>query len=426
MITNKIRKIAVWCAFTALIWAGTLIPISLEVNAKTHKHVHKTSASKPTTKSKPAANIIHNSRTLSGFYDKLRSLQSGEPKVVTILHIGDSHIQAGFLTRTIRDGLQQRFGNAGRGLVFPYGVAKTHGPLDTKSQSNIPWKAQFSPSAIHNYPTGIMGISITSEHPDGTIDVWLVPRDSDDRTFTKVTVLHDRRENAFRLSLVNLNDNGTASSSEDDNPYASAFNVSPTNKIRLVTAKTDEPEHYAAIYGISLENGRSGILYHEAGVNGGSYASVNSSEYLGAHLSVLRPDLIVISLGTNDVNQKTFDTDTLGVEINKVLATVRNALPLSAILITTPGDFGKSRNKLVKERLRAARNIITRQCRDHSIAWWDFNGVMGGTYAIDTWRRQGLAQADMVHLNKAGYEAEGALFLSAFLDGYREHEHRVE
>jgi lysophospholipase L1-like esterase len=375
---------------------------------------------------KSTVNIIHNKQTLTDFYRKLFILEHGESQVVSILHIGDSHVQAGFLTKTIRDGLQQAFGNAGRGLVFPYAVARTNGPLDVKSQSNVHWKAQFSPSMVRIRPTGVMGISITSEQPDGAIDLWLVPKDSSDGAFIKATVFHDHKEDAFRIFLINSNNSSIVHSIGEDSSYSSSFDISSSNSIRLVMTKTDESERYATIYGISLENGRRGVLYHDAGVNGRSYTSLNGSVYLGPHLSILKPDLVIISLGTNDVNQKDFDPTTLRSEIEKTFVTIKNTLPHTAILVATPGDFGKSRNKLVKERLHEARRILIQLCEDHQVAYWDFNRVMGGPYSIDTWQRRGLVQADMVHLNRSGYQAQGELFLSAFLNGYMEYQRRVK
>jgi lysophospholipase L1-like esterase len=420
MIKRTMGKMAIYRMFVVCAWLIIVAFASQTLHAKPQNQSHGRASGTP------SANVIQNSQTLSGFYGKLLNLGHGEPQVVSILHIGDSHIQAGFLTSTIRNGLQQIFGNAGRGLVFPYTVARTNGPLDTKSQSNVRWTAQFSPSMVRIRPTGIMGISITSEHPDAEIDMWLLPREVDDGVITRATIFHDRQEDAFRLLLVDSDDHSIAPSEGEESPYSSSFNISPSRNIRLVMTKTDKSEHYTTLYGISLENGRKGILYHDAGVNGGSYTSVNGSDYFGPHLSILNSDLVIVSLGTNDVNQKTFDPDALRIEIDRTLTTMKQVLPRSAILITTPGDFGRSKNKLVRDRLREARKILIQLCRDHRIAYWDFNGVMGGPYSIDSWYRRGLVQSDMVHLNKAGYHAEGELFLSALLNGYKEYQQRVE
>ena len=83
------------------------------------------------------ANYIHYKEQLSPFFEKLRQLKNGEISRLHILHIGDSHLQAGFLPGELRYLLQATFGNAGRGLVFPYQIAKTNAPFDIRTESNI-------------------------------------------------------------------------------------------------------------------------------------------------------------------------------------------------------------------------------------------------------------------------------------------------
>ena len=63
--------------------------------------------------------FLGDKKALKPFYEKLLELRSGLRQTVTIYQIGDSHIQAGYFSGTARTSLQQYFGNAGRGLVFP-------------------------------------------------------------------------------------------------------------------------------------------------------------------------------------------------------------------------------------------------------------------------------------------------------------------
>ena len=61
------------------------------------------------------------------------------PRVVAMVHIGDSHVQAGFLTEAVRLPLQRRFGDAGRGLVVPLKLAKTNEPRDYSVVADGSW-----------------------------------------------------------------------------------------------------------------------------------------------------------------------------------------------------------------------------------------------------------------------------------------------
>ena len=80
-----------------------------------------------------AQNKIINAQSLRGFYMEVSDLSSArDKKVVSIVHIGDSHIQANYITGMVRNLFQDDFGNAGRGLVFPYRLANSYGPNDVK------------------------------------------------------------------------------------------------------------------------------------------------------------------------------------------------------------------------------------------------------------------------------------------------------
>lgn len=62
--------------------------------------------------------VISNDSSLNNFFKKLDLLEKGQIDRLNIIHVGNSHTQAGFITGEIRNILQNRFGNAGRGLVF--------------------------------------------------------------------------------------------------------------------------------------------------------------------------------------------------------------------------------------------------------------------------------------------------------------------
>ena len=89
-----------------------------------------------------ASNSIYNSNALLPFFQSLKRLESLEENQVSILHFGDSHIQADGFSGVVRTELQKKYGSAGRGLVFPYRLAKTNHPRDLYSQTNALWQAK--------------------------------------------------------------------------------------------------------------------------------------------------------------------------------------------------------------------------------------------------------------------------------------------
>ena len=63
-------------------------------------------------------------------------------EVLSVVHIGDSHIQAEIGTSVTRELLQLDFGNAGRGLLSPLRLSGTNQPTDYAIESGSTWTAE--------------------------------------------------------------------------------------------------------------------------------------------------------------------------------------------------------------------------------------------------------------------------------------------
>ena len=83
-----------------------------------------------------SAQKIENAENLAPFFDKLNKNES----VTNVLFIGDSHIQSGHISEYLRKKFQNKYGNAGRGTVFPYPLANSNGAIDFTAYSNQAWQ----------------------------------------------------------------------------------------------------------------------------------------------------------------------------------------------------------------------------------------------------------------------------------------------
>ena len=105
-------------------------------------------------------NSLYNAKVLKPFFGKLKLLQSTKTGKINIVHIGDSHIQGDLMTNKIRKILQQKFGNAGRGLVFPYQLARTNGSYNERFKSNRTWESYRNIYPVKSNPIGLCGIGL--------------------------------------------------------------------------------------------------------------------------------------------------------------------------------------------------------------------------------------------------------------------------
>ena len=244
---------------------------------------------------------------LESFYNKLNKLsqfqrQTGNkkgstPNIVSIMHIGDSHIQAGFLSVTIMNRLQQHFGSAGRGLIFPLKLARTNEPYDYLIRSESKWNKSLCVQSIHKIPMGLGGLSIETDDEQFTFEIRASVGNNDtDHSFNKVTVFH--HEKAPELVVADL---GIDFHSEKSKyPFASVINLDKwVNNLHLTSTVRSENDS-AIYYGFNLENGKSGILYHAVGLNGAQFRHYASVQDFAQQMTILAPQLFIFSLGTNE------------------------------------------------------------------------------------------------------------------------------
>ena len=75
------------------------------------------------------------------------------------------------------------------------------------------------------------------------------------------------------------------------------FSTAPLDKIVVVP---NQEINEFALNGLVLENDNSGVLYHSIGVNGAKASDFNKFPLFYEQLPALHPDLVIVSLGTNE------------------------------------------------------------------------------------------------------------------------------
>jgi lysophospholipase L1-like esterase len=173
------------------------------------------------------------------------------------------------------------------------------------------------------------------------------------------------------------------------------------------------------LLGVELLTGRPGVVYDELGLNGAELTDLErwNPALRGALLAGTKPDLIVLAYGTNDMGMAVSAQPGYEQRVEKLLQAFRRDSG-APILVVGPLDrLGKRRRQ--RAALAAGADWIIRTLaqasRETGCAFWDARGAMGGYGAILKWRRAGLAQADLVHLNGAGYQKLGDLMTDALL-----------
>ena len=346
---------------------------------------------------------------INTFYNKLVTLKVLDSGQINIVHIGDSHIQAGLLTGEVRNALQQIFGNAGRGLVFPYQLAKSNAPDDINSYSNVIWQYNRLVHSDDAVPCGITGFGIQNNQYNATVNMSL----SSDGNFKTLKFFTDDAPSSW---IVKTGTNITDTLFINNNDRLLCHQVNLQNSTNSFSLSLLSPDTVHAFYGVALENGHAGIVYHTIGVNGARYDQYNNAPLFWKQLPALKADLYIISMGTNEAQASSMDEDGFIKQVNLFLLQLKKASPNAAVLITTAADSYKGRryNKILQQ----LNNTLFKYCSQHHIAFWDLYRITNGYGAAHNWLKKGLMNNDRVHFKPEGYRLQGQLLVTALLQGY--------
>ena len=359
-----------------------------------------TMLAQPSGINESANRILLNGDNWSGVIEMVANLSDGAK--FNIVHIGDSHVQPGIISDEVRKALQAKYGNGGRGLICPLGLAKTNPPSDfeMKSTSSISLSSKL---LSRSKPAGMGMTGVAVKFAGGATTLKLRTKQAGDE-FNRITLFHTPGE-AFAVSL-----NGIALQGNEVSPTATEYvlqGLADTASLRL--------KGNAALFGARLLNDNSGVVVDCIGNNGATYSSYVRIDGFASQLKDLNPQLVIISLGTNEAfgNYSTLESN-----IDKLVSSIAKECPDAKFLLTTPLETHKKGGKgyVIQTGVADVRDIIMNYGKTHNIPVWDFYTVAGGKGAASRWLSVKYMSSDHLHLLAKGYQFMGDLMSKALLD----------
>lgn len=343
------------------------------------------------------------------FLGKLHRLQTGKgDSALTIVHIGDSHIQMGYFSGEVRNALQAQFGGQGIGIFFPNSLCSGYNPLGLDISSPSNWQCEKITSPDPVIPLGIVGMGMKSSDPLSTINISFKGKKEKVRTFT---IFHENVQQTHEITC--------------DNGQVATHNLNGRSSVTIVTLSeetdtafihfknTDGGKMPMIVYGISVNSPiAKGINYNTFGVSGGQYKYfAKNTPLLAEQLEALKPDLVIVSLGSNDSYDKKLTAEEYRDMVRSFVLKLKAASPGTEIILTTPPDTQFKDSKPV------SGNIVYQGILDAGkqagCTVWDFYNVMGGYGSVKRWKKQKLGNKDGLHLTSEGYYLQGQLFTLA-------------
>lgn len=360
----------------------------------------------------------YSSSAIVPFFEKLKN---SDKKKVSILHIGDSHIQTDIGTGTTRNLLQSIFGYGGRGMVFPYQAAGTHSAYDYYSEVYGKWASSKNVELKPKLNIGISGITVFTN--DSTAGFKLIFRRhyySIQPDFRKLKIYcHKGNESFdFKVKAGNTGEWISANCSADSTlPYVEVLLPKASDTITLMVQKTKANQKYFELYGVDIESVEDkGILYTSVGINGAGYHSFFNQNLMAEQLKALHPDLIIFDLGINDFFRGAFNYQYIMSSLNKAIEVFRTNCPDASIMLPNAQDiYFRGVNIANCSDYSTLTRLIS---KEQNVVLYDYYNVSGGRYSMLNWSKTGLSQRDRTHLSFKGYKVKGELYCNAILNSY--------
>lgn len=366
------------------------------------------------------------SASFERFFGKLDSVLFFGEGNLNIVHIGGSHVQAGTLTRRLRNDLLSLRPalDGGRGLVFPFSAARTNNPSSFTVGYQGTWDVSKNTQREPARRLGLTGMALTTSDNKASVTVTMVARDPKPAEpvfrFNRVRVLgYSQTGEREPVVVAGPGDTLTAPRGEADSCWT-FFLPAFTDSVRVATKGTGE----FTFKGICLENPYPGISVTEIGVNGASLVSYAKCRDFESDLALLKPDMVILAVGINDATATDFTEDGFVQAYKALVARIRSVAPDCALLFITNNDScRKVRRKgyVTNGNGQVAEQAFLRLGKDCGAGVWNLFKVMGGLGSVRDWEAAGLAKRDKVHFTESGYELVGDLLFNALMDSYVQH-----
>ena len=332
-----------------------------------------------------------------------------------VAHFGDSHLQNGYQVDVIRQRLSQVAGDGGLGMIFPYSAARSYSPDDFKSTSYGTWRWASSMQLSPRLPLGASGYTALTS--DAAVMTQFDFKSRIGKSGVKVRLFYNDLVEPYKISAaadgeyvsskaISLDSYGTET--------ADYFFRGSPQSLRFVFERDANKIGMFSIFGLDIENaGPGGLVYHNLGVGGATYAAILNQQLFDSQLPLLKPNLVILDYGTNDVIYRNEVAPDFVASVRHTIDKVRATVPDTAILIVSPQDASyKGRNVTALSEMSQDLRAVA---QSSGCFYYDWYSIAGGAGSMQQWFASGLASKDNVHLNQRGYRIKGALFAEALL-----------
>jgi len=355
---------------------------------------------------------------------------------VLLLQIGDSHTANDAFSGHMRELLQARFGDAGRGLLPPGVPHRYYHPARVTVQSDG-FKVV---SAYHAGSHGPFGITGLRQHADKRAEMRLVTDAPGDAAIGWIEVLAQPGGGHLVLT-ADTGGSTEISTAGAGMPLFVKLPTIATTQAITVQARGDGPVDLLSWY---VQRDAPGVLYDNLGTIGATIDLLGrfDPDIVKTELQHLQPALLLVAFGTNEGFNDTLDIDGYRRRYEQYVRALHEAAPQAGIVIVAPPDGVRARRPAEPDLscatlvpggsfatppslapVRAAQADIAAR---NGWMLWNWQQAMAGPNSPDgrcmilPWSALDppAAARDHVHLLEPGYRLTADDLFAALMRGY--------
>jgi lysophospholipase L1-like esterase len=389
--------------------------------------------------------------------DKIQD-KGQDKRGLVILHIGDSHTSADFLTGELRRRLQARYGRGGTGYM-----TAGHPHIGVRSST---MKITASPGWTYK----------SLQRPDAHVgEFWLSGYDAIATAPGEIMSFASEQPLTFDMIEIEAvgQPGGGAIDIKLDGNVVTHYDLAapriepiiirllpvrgPTERVREVSVTTTSPGT-VSLGSVSIYNNHSGLTYNSVGYVGAQAMLLNkmSEKLFADDLARINPQIVILSFGTNEASNEHLDIAQYTKSYERIIGKISAALPAAAVVMILPPDFNELPTSCPKDKVAeavcrrappevnvAANTAATTalasaaecawrtpaklaQIRDaqrdiarrHGLVYWNWASIMPeGECGAHQWFTASppLMSRDHVHFTAEGYRKSAEQFLNTLI-----------
>jgi lysophospholipase L1-like esterase len=378
---------------------------------------------------------------------------------LVILHIGDSHTSADFLTGELRRRLQARYGRGGTGYMtagHPH-IGVRSSTVKITASAGWTYKSLQRPDA-HPGEFWLSGYDAIASLPGETMSFA-----------SEQPLIFDMIE----IEAIGQPGGGSIDVKLDGNAAThydlAATRIEPvvirllpehgaTDKLHEISITTAGPG-LVSLASVSIYNNRGGVTYNSVGYVGAQASLLNkmSEKLFADDLVRINPQIVVLSFGTNEASNEHLDIAQYTKGYERLLGKIKATLPAAALVLIGPPDFDELPASCPKDKVAEAvcRPASTAtgvaanapaspttalasvpdcawhtpaklaQVRDaqrdiakrRGLVYWNWASIMPGECGAHQWFSASppLMSRDHVHFTAEGYKKSAEQFLNTLI-----------